>query len=220
MAITRMVQKQYDMVDGKYTMVRDEYLETIAHGTVLKTGVREVRIMSDVWGSEKYAIYWDAATQKPVDVWLDTCDYGWMYGNKVHAEVDATPEVKTAYREYLIAREVERRVRIEEDRNVVISKGCTAKVTRGKTAVGTEGKVIAVIKASYGMGYRASVENKLGIATSDVTYKKALPNGKVVDAHKDVVWVWARNCVRTDVPAVDMEAVRADAEATFLRAAA
>ena len=220
MAITRMVQKQYEMVDGKYTMVRDEYPETFAHGAVLKTGTRSCQIMSDVWGTERYALYWDATEQKPVDVWLDTCDYGWLYNDKVHAEVDATPEVKAAYREYLIAREVERRVRIEEDRNVVISKGCTAKVTRGKTAVGTEGKVIAVIKARYGMGYYSSMENKIGIATSDVTYKKALPNGKVVDAHKDVVWVWARNCVRTDVPAVDMEAVRADAEAMFMREAA
>jgi hypothetical protein len=219
MAITRMVQKQYDMVDGKYTMVRDEYLETIAHGTVLKTGVREVRIMSDVWGSEKYAIYWDAATQKPVDVWIDTCDYGWMYGNKVHAEVDATPEVKEAYCQYLIGRRMEVLVNNAKSAAMSIEKGCIAKVTRGKTSKGTQGKVIALIKASYGMGYRASVENKLGIATSDVTYKKALPNGKVVDAHKDVVWVWARNCERVDIAEIDLALIRSEAE-DFVRRAA
>ena len=219
MAITRIVSEKYDMVEGKYIKIADAYPETIAHGAVLKTGTRSVQIMSDVWGSEKYAVYWDAEKGKPVDVWLDTCDYGWLHGEKVHAEVDATEEVKEAYLNYLIEREVEILTRSAKNENMQIVKGCTAKVTRGKTAKNTEGKVIAVIKARYGMGYYSSVEDKLGIATSDVTYKKALANGKVVDAHQDVVWVWARNCARTDVPEIDVKSIRETAEQRAKRAA-
>ncbi len=220
MAITRIVSEKYDMVEGKYTKIADAYPETIAHGAVLKTGTRSVQIMSDIWGSEKYAVYWDAEKGKPVDVWLDTCDYGWLHGDKVHAEVDATDQVRGAYVTYLMERELERLVGSAKNEAQRVVKGCTAKVTRGKTAKGTEGKVIAVIKARYGIGYYSSVEDKLGIATSDVTYKKALPNGKVVDAHQDVVWVWARNCVRTDVPEIDIEPLRQSAAQRALRDAA
>jgi hypothetical protein len=219
MAITHMVSEKYEMVDGKYTKVAEAYAETIAHGCVLETGTRSVRIMSDVWGSEKYAVYWDAEQSKPVDVWLDTCDYNWMWGDKVSATVDATPEVKEAYRHYRVSKQFDRMLGDAKHNAKQIEKGCIAKVTRGKTAKGTQGKVIAVIKASYGMGYRASVENKLGIATSDVTYKKALPNGKVVDAHRDVVWVWARNCERVDVADVNEHMIWLEAEKYFPRAA-
>lgn len=67
-------------------------------------------------------------------------------------------------------------------------------VKRGKTAVGTVGKVVVVIQKPYGMGYRSSMENKLGIATSPIMVDKVMPNGKVFQNHRDMVWVWARNC--------------------------
>lgn len=220
MSITRMVPDKYDMVEGKYTKVADAYLETIAHGAVLKVGTQTVQIMSDIWGTEKYAVFWNEEKQRPERISYDIDDMGWAHGNKVHAEVDATDQVRGAYVTYLMERELERLVGSAKDEAQRIVKGCTAKVTRGKTAKGTEGKVIAVIKARYGIGYYSSVEDKLGIATSDVTYKKALPNGKVVDAHQDVVWVWARNCVRTDVPEIDIEPLRQSAAQRALRDAA
>jgi hypothetical protein len=124
----------------------------------------------------------------------------------------ATDKVKSKYRQWKIDLEATRLIEDAELAAKRIEKGCIAKVVKGKNGVGTVGKVVVVMSATYGMGWRSSVEKKLGIATSDVTFKKALPNGKVVDAHKDMVWVWARNAVRVDVGTVDRDAIRREVE--------
>jgi hypothetical protein len=62
------------------------------------------------------------------------------------------------------------------------------------------------------MGYRSTVEDKLGIATSEVKVKVPGRNGQVYDSYRDIVWVWARNCELVEVPAIDLESVRKVAE--------
>jgi hypothetical protein len=45
----------------------------------------------------------------------------------------------------------------------------------------------------YGMGYRAVMRDKLGIALDDekVTVER---NGRVYENYKNMIWVWAHNC--------------------------
>ena len=60
----------------------------------------------------------------------------------------------------------------------------------------------------YQTGYRANLELKLGIATSDVKVKVAAANGKIYDNYRDMVWVWARNCDLVEVPEINLEEVK------------
>ena len=173
---------------------------------------KSYQVMSDIWATADWALVWDDASNSPKRVLVNVYDMnpsGWV-ASKI--TVDATDEVKSKYRQWKINLEVSRRIEDAEYEAKQIQKGCIAKVVKGKTGKGTVGKVVVVMKANYGMGWRSSVETKLGIATSDVTFKKALPNGKVVDAHKDMVWVWARNAVRVDVGTVDRDAIRREVE--------
>ena len=57
------------------------------------------------------------------------------------------------------------------------------------------------------MGYRSSLECKLGIATSEVMVDKRVGN-KVYKNYRDIVWAWARNCELTAVPSIDEAAIR------------
>lgn len=165
------------------------------------------RIMSDVWGTADFALVWDEATASPKQVLVNVYDmqgYGWV---PVQIIVDATAEIREKYHQWLINCKFESLLGSAEIASREILKGSIAKVVKGRNGQGVQGKVVVHMKASYGMGYRASIEPKLGIATSDVTYKKALSNGKVVDAHRDMVWAWARNCQRVDVPQIDKDAI-------------
>lgn len=180
-----------------------------------KRSVSDYRIMSDVWCPADFALVWDAAKQAPVEVLVNVYDMNGPNWKPDVIEVDATDEVKSLYRQWKIDLEATRRIEDAELEAKQIQKGCIAKVVKGKNGKGTVGKVVVVMKANYGMGWRSSVETKLGIATSDVTFKKALPNGKVVDAHRDMVWVWARNAVRVDVGTVNRDAIRREVEAAI-----
>ena len=62
------------------------------------------------------------------------------------------------------------------------------------------------------MGYRSNIENKLGIATSNVMIDKVVGN-KVYKNHRDVVWAWARNCDLAQVPSFDTKPLRRLAKA-------
>ena len=173
---------------------------------------KSYQVMSDIWATADWALVWDDASNSPKRVLVNVYDMnpsGWV---PAKITVDATDEVKSKYRQWKIDLELSRRIEDAEYAAKQIEKGCIAKVVKGKNGKGTIGKVVVVMKANYGMGWRSSVETKLGIATSDVTFKKALPNGKVVDAHKDMVWVWARNAVRVDVGTVDRDAIRREVE--------
>lgn len=195
-----------------YTAARDSN-ENRYEGFVLARVVdQSYRIMSDVWGTADFARVWDEATASPKMILVNVYDMNPESWRPVQITVDATDEIREKYKQWLINLEFNRLLDLEENRVREIEKGAIAKVVSGRNAKGTIGKVVVKMNATYGMGYRSSVEPKLGIATSDVTFKKALPNGKVVDAHRDMVWVWARNCQRVDIAQIDKEALLREAQ--------
>lgn len=177
-------------------------IKEFAHGCVIKVGSRSAQIMSDVWDSEIYAEYWDEKSQSIKHAFLYYAYESREWERKSNAEVDATPEVWAQVEEFLFKQayqELERNALSDAKR---IGKGSQVKVTGGRFNKGAEGKVIVVMEKYYGMGYRGTLENKLGIATSDVMVDKVV-RGKVYKNHKDMVWAWARNCELTVVPDID-----------------
>jgi hypothetical protein len=194
MAIVRVVKK-----DGTTT-------EKIEHaGCVLDIWHdTNYRIMSDVWCTAIWAKVWRPDISQPQDVLVVVL---WEGPRKATAEIDATDEVKSAYRNWLIKHTYLKKMNTAKDEAARLIKGCIAKIIKGRNAKGLQGKVVVCMDARYGFGRHSCVMQKLGIATSDITYKKALPNGKVVDAYKDMVWVWAKNCERVDVSPIDEKAL-------------
>lgn len=180
-----------------------------------KRSVSDYRIMSDVWCPADFALVWDTEKQAPAQVLVNVYDMNGPNWKPDVIEVDATDEVKSLYRQWKINREVEKRIDSAENEAKRIYKGTIAKVVKGKNGKGTIGKVVVQMQARYGMGWQSSVENKLGIATSDVMVKKALSNGKVVNSYRDMIWVWQRNCERVDVGTVDRDAIRREVEAVM-----
>lgn len=175
---------------------------TFAVGCTLRVWYAYVRVMSDDWESAIHAEYWDEATASvKTDCWLD-----------MGTTVDATPEIVAKAEAWLYAKTYERafqkRKDYEEQEARKIVKDARVRVVSGRTAKGLEGRVAVVIQRSYGMGYRATVENKLGIAKSEVKVKVPGPNGRVYENYRDIEWVWARNCERLDIPVVDLESVK------------
>lgn len=202
-----------------YTSDRDADQNRYEGFVLAKVVDQSYRIMSDVWGTADFALVWDAATASPKQVLVNVYDmqgYGWV---PVQIEVDASDDIKQAYVDWQINLQFQKFLRNAENAAHEISKGTIAKVVKGKNAKGTIGKVVVRMEARYGMGWRSSIRAKLGIATSDVTFQKALPNGKVVNAHRDMVWVWAHNCERVDVPSIDKDALLERAKEVVARAA-
>lgn len=190
-----------------YTAERDAN-ENRYEGCVLSKEVdHSYRIMSDIWGTADFALVWDAATASPKNILVNVYDMNPESWRPVQIEVDATEEVKQAYLDWKINQTYQRLLGTEENRIREIEKGAIAEVVRGRTGKGTVGKVVVQMLANYGMGYRASREYKLAIATSDVMIKKPLASGKIIDVHQDVVWVWQRNCVRVDIQSIDKTAL-------------
>lgn len=200
-----------------YTAARDSNENRYEGFVLAKVVDQSYRIMSDVWGTADFARVWDEATAGPKMILVNVYDMNPESWRPVQITVDATDEIREKYNQWQINLEFQRRVGIAESEALQIQKGCIAKVVKGKNGKGTVGKVVVQMQARYGMGWRASVENKLGIATSDVTFKKALPNGKVVDAHRDMVWVWQRNCERVDVAKIDKDAILEQVKAEAAR---
>lgn len=183
----------------------DGSLKSIEHkGLVLEVrkGVN-YRIMSDVWGSADEALVWDKANKRPKTINIRVCDYTW--DSNSYAEVDATKAVKAAYRNHLI------QIRFSQLKSQTlaaiseIQKGCMVEVVKGrKVPKGTKGKVVVMMTRESGWGYRSSPALKLGVATSDVMVDVTV-NGRTYRNHRDMVWVWAYNCKRIDVPVIDEE---------------
>lgn len=175
------------------------------------------RIMSDVWGTADFALVWDEASASPKQVLVNVYDMQGAGYVPTKIEVDATPEAREKYTQWLINVRFNQLVNDAENEVRAIEKGSIAKVVKGRNAKGTQGKVVVKMQARYGMGWKSSIQNKLGIATSDVMIKKALSNGKVVDAHRDMVWVWAHNCERVDVAQIDKDKILEQAKAWAAR---
>lgn len=205
MAITKTTETY-----NRETQSYDKRTETYAEGCVLRSWMGSVQVMSDIWEPALYAEYWCAETQSvKTDLWLK------------EATVDATPEIVAKAEAWLFKNVYDlafaKRKAFEEREARKIVKECRVRVVAGRTAKGVEGKVAVIITRAYGMGYRASMEEKLAVATSDTKIKVPAKNGKVYENYKDVEWVWARNCERVDVPEIDLEIVKEAAknEATY-----
>jgi hypothetical protein len=192
-------RREYNPETQSYVEVEKD----IAHGAVLKIEYgRSVRIMSDVWGQEDIALIWNFDKAAPEWVTLDVWEYS--PNRSYEAAVDATAEVKELYRQWRIRMVYDLEVSDETSRVNRKEKGDRVKVVRGRQNKGTEGVIAVVIERPYGMGWRSSLERKFGIATSDVMVDVAAPNGKVYRNYRDIVWAWARNCDKLDIPQVDV----------------
>ena len=131
MAITR---NTYTYTSNPYS--RTDTVEVIAEGTTLAKGTRSVRVMSDVWDTETYGLYWDEATQsvKDVSLYLHCEGYDWERGSKV--EVDATPEVWAKVQKFYENLEFDRlRCQAESEAKRIV-KDSIVKVTRGRNGKG------------------------------------------------------------------------------------
>ena len=180
----------------------EKVTKTFAVGTTLKVTYKTYQVMSDVWEQGLYAEYWDE--EKGC---VETAD--WIDSD---SKVDATPDVIAKAESWLYDRKYQfsfqKRKAYEEQEARRIAKESRVRVVSGRTSKGAEGKVVVVFQRSYGMGYHSTVEDKLGIATSEVKVKVKAANGRVYDNYRDVVWVWARNCERVDIPEIDLESVK------------
>jgi hypothetical protein len=160
------------------------------------------KIMSDVWGSADKAIVWDISNNSPETVYIRYCDYTW--DSPSYGEVDATDDVKAAYRDYLIKKKYKKLLMNAESNASRIERGSLVEVVKGrKVPKGTTGKVVVVMSAQNGYGWNRHSDIKLGVATSDEMVDVVAKNGKTYKNYKDMVWVWAYNCKRLDVAEID-----------------
>ena len=203
-----------------YTAARDSNENRYEGFVLAKVVDQSYRIMSDVWGTADFARVWDEATASPKMILVNVYDMNPESWRPVQITVDATDEIREKYKQWMINREYENLLGNAEMAARQIEKGAIAKVVKGKNGKGTVGPVVVMMDATYGMGYRSSVEKKLAIATSDVKVKKALRSGKVAEVYQDVVWVWARNCQRVDVPQIDKDALLQTAQERVVRSIA
>lgn len=195
-----------------YTAERDLNDNRYEGAVLKKIHDSSYRIMSDVWGSADFALVWDEASNGPKHILVNVYDMQGADWKPAQIVPDATDEVYAKYMNWLENREFDGLLQNAQAEAAKVEKGCIAKVVKGKTAQGTIGKVVVVMNATYGMGWRASNELKLAIATSDVKVKKPLHNGKIAEVYQDVVWVWARNVQRVDIAQIDQEALRVEAK--------
>jgi hypothetical protein len=170
----------------------DTGMETIHVGRSLYVANETVQIMSDVWDTETflYSVRDDGTLSR------DCVRYCEGNAEQPVYEIDATEEAFELHRAYCEARQYETLVaNTNAEYANPAHKGRVVKVTKGRnTPKGVVGKVVVVIERPYGMGYRAVMKQKLGIATSPRMVEKVMPNGKVFQNHADMVWVWAHNC--------------------------
>ncbi len=172
--------------------------ETLGVGTTLYTQANSERIMSDVWEWITSVYYWDADAGAIKSMWL---------GEETTYTIDCDFEtVAEDVRKAFFDRNFKRQLSLASDEAEVPTKGRVVRVVRGKTSKGAEGKVVVAIERPYGMGYRTSYEMKLGIALDDEMTTYVAKNGKTYPTHKNMIWVWARNCEVIN-PEVDIEDV-------------
>lgn len=202
MAIHQFVSK-YE--NGKF----NNSFKDFAEGTTLYVGSSSVQIMSDVWGTELYALYWDEESKSVKHAHLDT--YEWSRSNDGYgladATVDATEQVWKKVEQFYIDRYFQEYESKALSQAKQIAKESIVKVVSGRQNKGIQGKVAVILERAYGMGYRSTIERKLGIATSEVMVDKRVGN-KVYKNYRDIVWAWARNCELAVVPGIDRETVR------------
>ena len=163
-------------------------------GTTLFTKTESERVMSDIWEYVQRT-YYIAEDGRLTNVITDVS--GFDRNSKVEITFDADYDAAFAlYRKYRYETALDYRVEqanIQSEYPAV--KGREVKVARGRNNRGVIGKVVVVKEMQYNAGYRSSIENKLAIALDDEMTVWTSPNGKQYPCHKNIVWVWARNCV-------------------------
>lgn len=181
--------------------------ETLHVGRSLYVANETVRVMSDVWedGLFLYSVRDDGTLSRDCIEF-----YGDKPEDKTVYEIDATEEALELYR---AAQEEAQYTRLVQNTDAEYAnpahKGRVVKVVRGRgTPKGVVGKVVVILERPYGMGYRAVMKQKLGIATSAKMVDKVMPNGKVFKNHADMVWVWAHNCDVENPQSADLELCR------------
>lgn len=166
-------------------------------GATIQVGTQSTRIMSDVWGTEEFAIVWDAAAGRPKHLSLNVYEWSNDRGSST-AEVDATPEVLEAYRMYRLNLKVEQAMGTAREDAEKVVKGRTVRVVSGRQGKGTVGPVVVEIVRPYNMGWKSVARTKVAIATSDVMIDVPGKYGKVYKNYRDLVWAWAQNCEVVD----------------------
>lgn len=175
------------------------------------------RIMSDVWGSADWALVWDEKSNGPKHILVNVYDMNPEGWRPVEITVDASAEIIEKHKQWLINREYDRLLGLANVEARQIQKGVIAKVVKGRNGKGTIGKVVVAMDAVYGMGWRGRQMKKYAIATSDIQVDKPLRSGKVMKVYRDVVWAWACNVERVDVPSIDKDALLQMAQERVLR---
>lgn len=163
-------------------------------GRSVYVATETVRVMSDVWEDELflYSIKDDGTLSRD-----GLTGYSDNLEDRPNWTIDATAE---AFELYRARQEEDQYTKLVQNTNAEYAdpsfKGRVVKVVAGrdKSVIGKVGKVVVVMQRPYGMGYRSSLRNKLGIALSPRMVDKVMPNGKVFKNHADMIWVWAHNC--------------------------
>jgi hypothetical protein len=201
--IDMLVRKVHDYSTHPYTVSE----ETVHVGRSVYTRSETVQVMSDVW--EDHMRLTSITPEGDLSVHTVANWYGMRDGEQLEYAIDATPQAFADYRkrQYELAY-----ARFLSEAEAQVSdpavKGRVVKVVRGRTGKGIVGKVVVVMTGNYSMGYRSTQALKLGIATSPVMIEKVMPNGKVFMNHRDILWVWAKNCEVETVAEVDTATVK------------
>jgi hypothetical protein len=177
---------------------------TVGVGTTLYTRAETERVMSDIWETVNRAYYWNAEKGKLDNTYIsDREDTEIVIDGNVDAVAE---EMRKAY----YPRYVEKFTAEAEYDASKPMRGSEVKVVRGKSHRGAVGKVVVSIEREYNMGYRSSLETKFGIALDDEMTTYVAKNGKTYPTHKNIAWVWARNCEVIN-PKIDEKAIAAKA---------
>jgi hypothetical protein len=177
--------EQTDYATSTKTVVTD-YVGRSVYATY-----ETVRVMSDIW--ENHLVLKSITPEGGL-----TSSYlagGYGADERREYAIDAT---ESAFQDYYAARKAYRLSQLQYDdasQADTARKDKMVKVVGGKdkTAKGKIGKVVVVKEMFYGMGYRGSMRNKLGIALDDTMVKRTLANGKTYDNYANMIWVWAHN---------------------------
>lgn len=197
MYITNSLNKE----TGKYDIPTAKLV-----GRSIFTKREVVQVMSDIW--EEHLVLSSITERGTIDKVSISGWYGQKPEDQIKFEVDATAE---AWEDFRKAREelyfnTEYAKELTEAHKTAV-KGRVVKVVKGRNGKGSVGRVVVVMDAYYGMGYRGMESQKLGIALSPekVTVEK---NGKVFENYKDMVWAWHFNCEVEAVGVIEEAPIR------------
>ena len=184
------------------TLKRNGVEQTLYSNSTYLVLNESVQVMSDIW--EYMPVAYSINERGGIDGQA-------LYGDAI-ATIDVSEDAYLRHRDFVYSTNLEYLThKWEAQAQDPAEKGRVVKVVRGKTSRGTQGKVVAVIQRPYSMGYRSSNEPKLAIALNDEMTTYTAKNGKQYPTHKNIVWVWARNCVVVSTESAPMENLKQQA---------